>query len=153
MFASELALSSNEVLSNTSGHPSVLVEFPQHEEYVVKNTLFQNSFKGVYGSVAFIRNKFASTSNVFSPNDVTNRHTTLRSVIKDWSQCHSARGDKHYKFGFLPLIQYQFSSYKGGGHLQIPDMVEWITKAHQSVKKSRQFNYQVLEYQSLLVLI
>ena len=138
-----LALSSNEVLSNTSGHPSVLVEIPQHEEYVVKNALFQNSFKGVYGSVAFIRNKFASTSNAFSPNDVTNRRAALGSVIKDWSRCHSARGDKYCRqFGFLPLIQYQFSSYKGGGHLQTPDMVEWITKAHQSVKKYRQFNYQ-----------
>ena len=64
-------------------------------------------------------------------------------MIGNWSQCHSARDKKYCRqFGFLPLIQYQFSSYKGGGHLQTSDMVEWITKAHQSVRESNQFNYQ-----------
>ena len=42
-------LNSYEVISSTSGHPSVLVEIPQHEEYIVKNTSLQTIFKGAYG--------------------------------------------------------------------------------------------------------
>ena len=64
-------------------------------------------------------------------------------MIEGWSQCQSARSNKYCRqFGFLPLNQYQFSSYDGGDHLQTPDMVEWITRAHQTVKKSKQLNYQ-----------
>ena len=139
-----LALSNNEVFSDISGHPSVLVEIPQHEECVVKNNLLQTSFKGVYGSSSFIiHHKFASTSNILSPNNLVDRRTTLGDMIEGWSKCQSACSNKYCRqFGFLPLIQYQLSSYDGGGHLQTPDMVKWITRAHQSVKKSKQFNYQ-----------
>ena len=105
----------------------------------------------MYGSVAFIRNKFASTSNVFSPNDFIDRHTALGDGIENWSQCHSTRGKKYCRqFGFLPLIHYQFSSYIGGGHLQTPDMVEWMTKAHQSQTLSPLIKLMTLFFQIVL---
>ena len=140
---SVLAISDDEDLSNTNGQPGVLVEIPQHEECVVKNTVLQTSFKGAYGSVAFIIDKFTSTSNTFSPNSLKDRRAVLGDRVEGCHQHHSIiAGQYCRRFGFLPLIQYQFSSYKGSGYLQTSDMVQWITEAHQAVRKSKQFNYQ-----------
>ena len=87
---------------------------------------------------------FASTSNIlcFNQKNPMNQHTNLGDIAKDFAQCLGARGDVYFRqFGFLPLIQYQFHSYSGEGHLQNTDMVEWITTAHGAVSESRQFNY------------
>ena len=143
--ASYMLVSNNtKVFSSSNGRPSVLVEIPQHEECVVKNNSFQGSFKGVYGLVSFtVMNKSASTSNILSFNSPTERRATLGDMVKDFSQHQGLRGDIYFRqVEFLPVIQYHISSYSGGGHLQTADMVEWITKAHQVVSESKQFNYQ-----------
>ena len=138
-----ISASSNEDLSNISGQPGVLVKMPQHEECVVKNTLFQTSFKGTYGSVAFITSKVASTSDIFSPNNLKNRRAVLGDREKGCYHHHSSiAGEYCRQFGFLPLIQDQFSSHKGSRYLQTSDMVQWITEAHQSIRKSKKFTYQ-----------
>ena len=139
-----LACANAEVVSNTSGHPIVLVEIPQHEECVVKNTLLQTSFKGVYGPISFITmNRIASTSNILSFKCSIDRRTTLGETIKGDAQHQNVINDRYVRqFGFLPLVQYQFSFYSGSGHLQNPDMVDWISEAHQIVSKSKQFNNQ-----------
>ena len=121
-----------------------MVEIPQHEECVVKNTLLQTSFKGVYGPISFITmNRIASTSNILSFKCSIDRRTTLGETIKGDAQHQNMINDRYVRqFVFLPLVQYQFSFYSGSGHLQNPDMVDWISEAHQIVSKSKQFNNQ-----------
>ena len=81
-------------------------------------------------------NRVASTSNILSFKCSIDRRTTLGEITKGGSQHQNMTNDRYVRqFGFLPLMQYQFSFYSGSGHLQTPDMVDWISEAHQIVSE------------------